>query len=415
MSSPQRYRWLVVGGLVLAGLVAVVGIAVPAGLQWDFGNFYDTGHRAASGQLASIYDPTSAIAGEAPLGAMAFWGAPVSAFFYAPLSLFPPATALVLFKLAGTLALAAGLLLLYRHTRDFAADRGFSPDAYRALYVIAILLFQPFWSMYRVGGQTTPFVFLLLVLALLAFLKERWTLVAGYLLLAVLIKPAFAFVPLFVGLVAWRRMLPRIALVFAAAGLVSIALLGWPIHQHFLEIVRRGSDKPSPWPFNSSLYIVADAFRPVANSIPVPGAGGALPGLVRIGLKLLVLLVVGLLTWRGLTVIRLERQRRLFLYLMAISFCLLISQIVWEHYLAVLFIPLVFLLAAAPRSPKPARLHLAIIFGLVMLQNLVLVLTFRAHVPITNNVTLMAVSLVKAGPLIAYLAFLWFHRSSIFD
>lgn len=396
-------------------MVAVAGIVVPAGLQWDFANFYDTGRRAAAGQLSTIYDPTSAIGGQAPLGAMAFWSPPVSAFFYAPLSLFPPALALILFKIAGTLAFGAGLLLLYRMTRDFAADRGISTEAYAAIFVVALLLFQPFWTVYRVGGQTTPFVFLLLVLALAAFQRERWTMVAVYLLLVILIKPAFAFVPLFLGLVSWRRLLPRIAAVFSVAGLLSIALLGWPIHQQFLEIVRRGSDKPSPWPFNSSLYIVADAFRPVANSIPVPGAGGSLPDLARFGLKLLVLGVIGLVVWRGLGLIRAESRRRLFLYLMAVSFCLLISQVVWEHYLAALFIPLAFLLAALPRAPRAVQLHVGVIFGLAMLQNLVLVLTFRTHVPVSNTASLLAVSLIKAGPLIAYLAFLWFHRSFIFD
>jgi hypothetical protein len=38
----------------------------------------------------------------------------------------------------------------------------------------------------------------------------------------------------------------------------------------------------------------------------------------------------------------------------------------------------------------------------------------RDHVPITNSAALFMVSLVKAGPLLAYLTFLWYRRNFVF-
>jgi hypothetical protein len=230
----------------------------------------------------------------------------------------------------------------------------------------------------------------------------------------VLLKPAFAFVPAFLLLFSGRRYALALVGVAALAGLLSLALFGAELHREFLDIVRRGSGKPSPWPFNSSIYIVADAFRPIANQIPVPRAGGWLPDALRMALKLVVLATFLRLVLVSRREPWSDTQRRLFYYLAAIAFCLLISQVVWEHYLATLFIPLAFLAAGFPLLPRRARWHLGTIFGLAVLQNLVLVLLFRDHVPVTTTATLLAVSLVKAGPLLGTLLFLWLYEREVF-
>ena len=399
--------------MCVAVVIALAGIAVPAGTGWDFANFYDTGHRAAAGQINDIYDPSTPIDGVSPEGKMAFWSPPISAWFYAPLSLFPPGVALILFKLAATLALATGLVLLYRELRSQNPDD--TPAEFAVGFMVLVLLFQPFWTIYRVGGQTTPFAFLLLVIGLHAYLRERVWLTALCLLLTILIKPAFLFIPAFLALVSGRRFLSPLVLVFLSAGLLSILLLGWPIHREFLDVVRRGSEKPSPWPFNSSLYILAEMFRPVANSIPIPGRGAAVAGILRLVVKFAVLLVFAGLMLKNRRLSWPAQRRRLFDYLMAISFCLLISQVVWEHYLALLFIPLTFLLTGMGRLTRPARIHLAVVVGLCALQNLVFVQFFRERVPITSAAGLILVSLVKAGPLLAYLCFLWIRQKEVFQ
>ena len=98
--------------VALIVMVAAVGILVPAGPGWDFANFYDTGDRAAAGQIEDIYHPERAIAGHAPQGSMAYWSPPLSAYFYVPLAALPPLAALAMFKLLGTLAWMTALWLL---------------------------------------------------------------------------------------------------------------------------------------------------------------------------------------------------------------------------------------------------------------------------------------------------------------
>jgi len=413
--SAHKHRFLL--GLAL-GLIVVCGVAVlviPAGGGWDFANFYDTGRRVAAGQLRDIYNPTSLIAGATPQGKMAFWGAPVSAWLYAPLALLSPKTALIAFKLMALLASAGALVLLYRLTRDFVEDEPEARARFAMLFAFLVLLFQPFWTIYRVGGQTTPLALLLLVLAMTTYVRGRYLATALWLVLAVLVKPAFVVIPAFLALVSGRKFLVTLVAVGGVVALGSIIIFGWPIHREFLEIVRRGSEKPSPWPFNSSVYIVADAFRTIKDSIPIRGSGGLFPGLLRVALKLLVVGTFVAIMIQSYRETWPPDRRRLFNFLMAIAFCLLISQVVWEHYLALLFIPLAFLVAAWHRLDRGAHRHLAAILGLCVLQNLVLVLLFKDHVPVRSNLMLLAVSLVKAGPLLAFWAFLWFRRSSIFQ
>jgi hypothetical protein len=393
---------------------ALVGILVPAGTGWDFANFYDTGRRAAAGQLADIYDPTKSIAAQAPQGRMAFWGAPISAWLYAPLSLFPPLTALLLFKLAGTLAYFTGLALLFRRLR-FETEAEAAPQArFAALFTLAALVYQPLWTMYRVGGQSTPFVFLLLVLGLLAHERDRPLLTAVALTVAVLIKPAFLFVPALLVLLSGRRFLVAMAGSMAAAGLLSLAVAGWPLHREFIDILLKGSQKPSPWFFNSSLYILADAFRPIEGSAPIPGAGGRLPDLLRIGLKLGVLASFVWLAMEARRQTWAPERRRQFNFLLAVSYSLLLSQVVWEHYLAVLFLPLAALIAGTPAFRPAARRHLGVIFIAALAQNLILVMFFRSHVEITSLPELLLVSLIKSGTLLLYLLWLVVYRDQLF-
>lgn len=393
----------------------MAALIIPAGIGWDFANFYDTGRRVAAGQLQDIYHPTTLIAGAQPQGLMAFWGAPVSAWFYAPLSALPPSAALIAFKLVAVLATAGALVLLYLLTRDCVLDHPEARARYAAQFAFLVLLFQPFWTIFRVGGQTTPVALLLLVLAMMSYVRGRYPATAVWLVLVVLVKPAFLLVPAFLALVSGRRYLVSLVAVGAVVALGSILVFGWPIHREFLEILRRGSEKPSPWPFNSSLYIVADAFRPIRDSIPIRGAGGWFPDALRLGVKLLVsasFVAIMIQCYRQSWP---PGRRRLVNFLMAIAFCLLFSQVVWEHYLALLFIPLAFLVASWNRLDRGAQRHLMVILGLCVLQNLVLVMFFRDHVPVESNLVLLAVSLVKAGPLLAAWGFLWFRRSSIFN
>ncbi len=407
--SPISRRRLLITGLLVLGVPALIGILIPAGAGWDFANFYDTGRRAAAGELGEIYRPGSLIAGAAPQGGMAFWGAPLSAWLYAPLALFSAPVALVLFKLAGTIAFAVGLFCLYRQTAEAAGlDAVDARQSFALVILLLVALYQPFWTIYRVGGQTTPFVFLLVVAASRAYRRRLWPGAALALLLVVLIKPGFVFIPALLFFLGGRRFALWLAGIFLAAAAGSILLLGWPIHRQFLDILIAGSRKPSPWFFNSSLAILGDAFRPIRDSGPVFGEGGPLPGLIGLGLRGLGAATIVWLAWRAHRLLPETRARRGLDMFLAVALSLLAVQVVWEHYLSLLFIPLLFLVAQWRSWSRGARLLLVCLFALMPAQNLILVMAFRSHVPLTSHAALLAVSLVKAGPLLLFL--LWLLR-----
>src|SRR5262245_33161685 len=205
----------------------IVGIIVPAGPGWDFANFYDTGRRVAAGEIQNIYNPDTLIAGEKPQGNMRFWSTPLSALFYVPLSYFSPTGALVIFKIENTLAYFAALALLYLHYRKFAEDLPLAQWQFGAAFAFLSLIYQPFWTVYRVGGQTTPTVFLLLTLALVSYTGGRFFVSALLLVLAAMIKPTFATVLLFLAAISGVRFLKHTVLIVLFLGLASLWIMGW--------------------------------------------------------------------------------------------------------------------------------------------------------------------------------------------
>ena len=158
----EAYERLMWGLITLIAAGCIAGITVPAGLGWDFGNFYDAGRRVAAGQFADLYNPISQISGQPPQGSTGFFGTPLSALLYVPLAFFPARTALVLFKIQNVLAFAAVFILLLKFYRPFVSGTRLEFAQFNAIYAFLFLIFQPFWTIFRVGGQTTPTVLLLL-------------------------------------------------------------------------------------------------------------------------------------------------------------------------------------------------------------------------------------------------------------
>jgi len=405
-------RRLTVACLTLLLVGAVVGIVVPAGPGWDFANFYDTGARVAAGQLRDIYDPSTPIRGRSPQGILAFWGTPLSALFYTPMAWLAPGTALVLFKIQNTLAYFAALLLLYVHTRRFAGDSREAQSRFAALFAFLSLIYQPFWTVYRVGGQTTPTIVLLLTVGLLTHTagKRLWTVIC--LVAAALVKPAFLPILGILVLVSGARFLRDAALVGSAVALASVAVLGWPVHQKFLAVLAQGATNSFPWLYNSSLYVWLDSLRVI---FPAGPGGGPAPVVraVVTAAKLLVLLFAVLVFVRSRTQAWAPPARRHFNFLMAVSFCLLLSQTVWEHYLAALFLPLAYLVAVRRRLGRPAVALIWTIFSLAMWQNLIIVNVLRDSFRWESFAALLAVGLLKSGPLLLFLILLLRHRAAV--
>jgi len=99
---------------------------------------------------------------------------------------------------------------------------------------------------------------------------------------------------------------------------------------------------------------------------------------------------------------------------MAVSFWLLISQTLWEHYLTMLFIPLIYVVAVRRWFPPAARYLVGTICALCLGQNLILMELLWTRVAIRSVAALIAIGLFKAAPLLLTLLLLWRYHRSLF-
>ena len=410
MTAYRRWMWLFVA-LIAAG--GVIGVAVPAGLGWDFANFYDTGRRVAAGQIADLYHPRSLIGGQPPQGTTGFFGVPLSALLYVPMSGLAPETALVAFKIQNVLAFGATFVVLLAFYRPFASGDANAPERYAAVFAFLFLIYQPFWTIFRVGGQTTPTVLLLLTLGLVFHSRAQLWGAAICLAVAAHIKPALAPALLFLLCVSGVSFLWRTAAVLAAAGLLSLLALGWPIHAEFLDLMRRSSGHTWAWYFNSSLYIVLDNLRMYAGG---PAASGAVSLWLTIASYAIKLAVV--ITLIGL-IVRSRRSnlsaaaRRHFDFTLAIIFFLVWSPTVWEHYLSLLFLPLLYIVATREYFTRQALAIVGLIFVLSVFQNLILINWLRDRFAFDSLPGLIGIGLLKSGPLLLTMVLLWRHGGEL--
>jgi hypothetical protein len=391
-------RYLTVTFLILIVTGSIVGILVPAGPGWDFANFYDTGRRVAAGQTSELYNPYSLIDGQPPQGQLGFYGTPISAWLYAPLSLFSVPAAMIAFKIQNTLAYFAGLILLFRYNRGFAAQSGFSPWTFAALFSGLSLAYQPLWTVYRVGGQSTPTVFLLLVAAVICHARSQFLASAACMVAIVLIKPAFVFGLMFLTLFSGWRFFMNVAGLLALGGVASLVTMGWEAHQAFLSAMAQGSQQSAPWFYNSSLYVVSENLKLI-------GIHNRIIDIAVVMGKGLCLAVCCFVIFKSRKSQLPETARRHFDIHTAVVFSLLVSQIVWEHYLTALF-PLLVYFAASKNYFDRSGLWLgAAIFAAAAWQNLILVNLIRSLNSFDTLPGLIFIGIVKAAPLLLTLLF----------
>jgi hypothetical protein len=395
-------------GLMVCG--CLIGVLVPAGLGWDFANFYDAGRRVAAGDIDDLYRPAAPIAGKPPQGTTGFYGTPLSAVFYRPMARLSPETALVWFKIENVAAYAAALLLLFSFYRVFAAANGVSAERFAAWFTGLCLIFQPFWTVFRVGGQTTPTVFLLVAMATILHTNARFWGSAICLVIAVLIKPAFAPILIFLLCTSGLAFLWRTTVVGALTGLLSLALLGWQAHLDFLMLLRESARSTWRWYYNSSTFVLLDNIKQGL------GRGDDDPTFAALTIALQISVIIGVL-W--LTV-RAHRQHwsapamRHFDANVAILLFLWWSRTVWEHYLAVLFVPLLYIVANPARFSRGARGVVMAIVGLSLFQNLIFTTWLRSF-GVASLPALLAVALLKTGPLLLTMFLVMRYQRELFD
>jgi hypothetical protein len=387
MAAIARYRLLVIAAVSLIAIGCVVVIAVPAGLGWDFANFYDAGRVVAAGEFDSLLQSNKGmIAGAPPQGVPDFWGTPLSAWLYFPLSAFAPETALVLFKVENVLAYAAALLVLFFHLRGLLEPDALVRWRFAALFTGMVLLYQPFWTVFRVGGQTTATVLLLLCVALVMHSRLRYGWSALLFVLAIMIKPALVTSLLFLLLVSAGRFALYTLLYLALMGVLSIAVMGWDIQMEFIAKMLGGSAVISGWVNNSSLYALL-------NEVP----GRTVLPLIAIKLAVIASFAWFVITTRGRFA---SREARAYCYFMlSILFFLLISNTVWEHYLSFLFLPLALILAFHERLDRRAGWMLVVLLASLPLQNVIVARLLQNTFAFDTLTVLLPLLVLKTAPL----------------
>lgn len=402
--------WAMLG---LCALWVLWGLWKPWGITLDFANFYDAGQKARAGQFADLYNPFALIGGQPPLGNMSFFSAPMTSYLYVPLAMLGPHSALLAFKIADTLALIAGLVLLYRHLCPLTGGSEGARLTFFALFCTALALFQPFWTIYRTGGQTTPFVFLLLVAGLIAYGRGGDRTAALLYAAAVLVKPVLA---------------PGAILLFAlspapfrwtaltcglAVAVLSVAGFGLGLHMDFVRIILNESSgllhpsmNSNPFAFLEPLFVAPADY----------GAGGRIPALpraVETGLRLAtlaLLLAEAVTVWRS----RLHpAARREAVFNLSILISLVLSPVVWAHYLSLVFPLLATVLALGRRLPRPAMLLTGAIIGLSLLQHRIVMLQYEAHIGFGSVAANFGVGVIKSLPLLLTLALVLIWRRAL--
>lgn len=391
-------RAVIVASVLLMLAVCAVGTALPMGIGWDFANFYDAGRKIATGQAADLYDPTVQIGGESPQGALSFYGTPISAYFYAPMAYFEPPTAMALFKIQNTMAYATAFLLLALWAGRGVADEPGAWIRFLAAFSTLLVLYQPIWTVFRVGGQSTPTIVLLLAFAVAAHSESRFSWSAAAVTIAVLIKPALGIAYLFLFAVAPKRYRVWALAQLAAVGALSIGLMGVDLHFDFLEKMKEGG-LIFPWFFNSSLYVV---FGEAGEKLPLAAAVWALKGGAG------ALTIFAFRRWRaGLTD---ESDRRAFEVFGAAVFALLLANTVWEHYLTYLLPLWAWGVARAVRLEAWVRWTFLTILALCPLQNIVVIDALRATLAFESAGSNLLMAVLKALPLYLVLLLVWKAR-----
>jgi hypothetical protein len=343
---------------------------------------------------------------------MAFWGTPVSAWLYAPLSYVPPHWALVLFKIQNTLACYAALWLLYIHNRQFVDPTPVAQAKFAALFAFLSLLYQPLWTVYRVGGQMTPTTLLLFALGLLSYTQQRLWIAMGALILATLIKPTLSIALFFLMLVSGGQCFGITLALLAGVSLLSLLSMGWSLHVEFLTVLLHGFRSSFPWFYNSSLYVPLENVRLLSEV----GSSGAVRdvvcGVIETSIKIGVLATFVYLMRQRSVLREAHRARRHFNFLMAVACSLLLPQTIWEHYLALLFVCLAYVVASSRHFSREARLIIAGIFVLSLGQNLIVVNMLREYLRFDSLPLLLMIGLFKSGPLWLTLLLLWRHHKA---
>lgn len=405
-----RSGWV---ALALLVLTTASGVANMRGIKLDFANYYDVGRKAAAGEFAHLFDPFALIGGEPPFGHMSFLGAPLTAYLYVPLTWMDPRTGIHVFKLAGALAEFAALFLIWRECRRLAGPSAQRKGMFFALFAWSALLFQPVQAAFVVGGQTTPFAFLLAVLGWLAFRRDRMALAALAVAAAVVLKPGFGIAAVI--LFFWSSDRFRVTAALAGAAFVGLSayVLGLQINLDFFAQTRAEAGfVQAPWMNSNPFGWVEALFVPPADFRIDTLREGWLDTLLM-SLRLAgagIVVMSSALLAQGLDD---PAERRSAAFSGALLAALVVSPTVWSHYLMLILPQMGVLLAVATRLPGAFRAGLLLVILSSAFQNFRVVARLETLSGFDSQAEILAIGLAKALPLLLFAGLLVVGRETV--
>ena len=182
------------------------------------------------------HDAGAALVNSYQKGAQGFVNLPILAYLFTPLVLFPPTPAGYVMLFFGVIAML-GLWYILSRLAGLDGDRSL-------LLLFFFAANGPLLNSLRYGN-TTHFVLLLIVLGICALRKER-DLLAGLLIgFAALIKlPLLLLGVYFLARGRWRVAIGG-ASICAFAGILSLLVFGWDVHQNWYEYtIKPFAEKP---------------------------------------------------------------------------------------------------------------------------------------------------------------------------
>ena len=236
---------------------------------------------------------------------------------------------------------------------------------------------------------------------------------AAVLVAVVTIKPAFVTMLALIVAISGTAFFVRAAALGLAAGLLSIAVMRWPIHARFLDFMAQLSGQSTAWAFGSGVTVPLESIHLAWDSAPTIGGTPGLSAAVVV----VRLTVCALFAW---LLVLSRRQawdgsaRRRVEWAIGVMFCLMVAPVVWEHYLAILFLPLALLVASEDRLPPAARRFALAAVALGCVQNLVVVDLLWDRMIGAPWPLHVGVALVKAGPLLLTGLLLVRYRRAVF-
>ena len=164
-----------------------------------------------------------------------------------------------------------------------------------------------------------------------------------------------------------------------------------------------------PWLWNSSATVALDNLRALFHQ-------PADYQILQIAGAVFRLAITGLFLWlivRSRPKVPAGPPRRHFDFCMALMFGLIVMPVVWDHYLAMLFIPLAYLLAMTRALRREAVLLLALILLAAIPQHVSIAMWLYSKAPLHSAPALIAAGLFKGAPLLLTALFLLLYHKDL--